>query len=63
MKSINEIEVYEVNGKEVEIGESRKMLIESHWNRDAFVILKFGKTNVTVTRSALDKAISNATNV
>ena len=60
------IDVYEINGKDVEhkIGELKPMVkIENHWckYRD-FVVLKFEDTTLTLNVSELRKAIENAVN-
>ena len=56
------IEVYEVDGIDVPIGQSKKLEVNSHWNRAEFVVMKFGKTSFTVSATNLSNAIRNATN-
>ncbi len=59
----SEIEIYEVDGKEVELGiDPPKLVVESHWNRDEFVVLTLDGKSVTVEADKLRKAIENATN-
>lgn len=57
-----EINVYEENGQDVPVGETKKISVESHWNRKNFVVIKIGKKTVTVVGSHLSEAISNAQN-
>ena len=56
------IEVYEINDEDVPIGKTETMSVDSHWNRDEFVVLGFRGKRLTVTASNLQDAIRNATN-
>jgi len=61
----NYVELYELNGKSLTGIRSDKtsLLVESHWNRNEFVILKIGDNDsFTVSASDLISAINNATN-
>jgi ABC-type bacteriocin/lantibiotic exporter with double-glycine peptidase domain len=66
IKVVCEVEPYEMNGQEFECKlKSKKPLVkvESHWNRNEFVVLKFGNNDsFTVVASDLETAIRNATN-
>lgn len=58
----NEVKIYEIDDKEIPIGNSKKLHVESHWNSEKMVILMFVDFRITVTASDLQQAISNATN-
>ena len=63
LKIKNEIECYEKDGAEIQAGQDSPILIvESHWNRADFVVVKFGKTELTVAADELMAAIKNAIN-
>ena len=62
VRSSNEMNVYEHNGKEQQFTE-RPLKVTSHWNRDEFVIIDTGTETFTVLADALKVAIDNATNV
>ena len=61
MKVINEIEVIEVDGKEI-AHRRLKMRINSHWNRDNFIVLEIDGKEYTVVAELLRKSIDNAMN-
>jgi len=63
IKVTNEVEPYEVDGNESSGLKSSKdlLIVESHWNRDSFVVLKYKGKSITVIASDLNSAISNAT--
>lgn len=62
IKVSNKLKIYEVNGTEPKPIDGPQLEVLSHWNRQAFVVLKFGSDEVTVLASDLDKAIENAKN-
>lgn len=64
MKVINEIQIYELNGVELQglAKEKDHIKVESHWNRSSFVVINYSGTKFTVLASELRKAIDNATN-
>lgn len=63
MKVTNEIEVYEVDGKDETPAVDRiKIHVESHWNMNDRVVLNMGDIKYTVMADDLEKAIRNATN-
>jgi hypothetical protein len=63
IKVESEVECYEVDGKEVEVGGDRpKIRVLSHWNRDELVTLKVGTKTYTVVGDHLERAIQNARN-
>lgn len=61
MKVVTSIKPYKINSKEREIGDSRVLEVESVWNANKLVRLKFENVNVEVSEAQLLKAISNAT--
>ncbi len=60
----NEVRVYEENGKDCPLGESRKSIgVESHHIRDDLVVLiGMDGMKTTVVARDLQNAITNATN-
>lgn len=62
MEVENQIKIYEINDKEVSIGEDKYLIIKNHWNRDTLIVIKIGKSEYTVSAEELKKAIENATN-
>ena len=58
------IQAYEVNGEEVGVGKLGDIIIKvnSHWNRDYFVVLAIEGKEYTVSASDLTAAIKNAQN-
>lgn len=63
IKVEQEVEIYEENGKEVPIGTKKVMGVESHWNRNEWVILRVGSNRVAIKARDLRAATENATNV
>ena len=61
IKVHNEVQVIELDNKEL-TGVDRPVLsVDSHWNVDALVILKFGnKPDITVVATDLIRAVQNA---
>lgn len=63
MKVVNRISVYEIDGKEVDCHGDTEIAVESHRNRSAMVVLRFGENETfTVLAGDLERAIKNATN-
>jgi hypothetical protein len=60
----NEVEVYEIDGEETKTLKSQKesLIIKNHWNRWAFVVIKYKDTTITVIADDLERAIKNAQN-
>lgn len=59
----NEIQPVEIDGKESwGVNEKRRLSVESHWNYDDRVHLKFGDLNIVVLADDLERAIANAKN-
>ena len=56
------IEIYEVDDKELLVGKNVALGVDSHWNNNEFVVLRFGKKRLTVFGEDLKTAIDNATN-
>ena len=65
MKTVNELDIYEIDGKEVLFAEKKeqKVRISNHWNLSRMVVIYTpdGK-QLTVIASELIRAINNATN-
>ena len=57
------IQVYEVDDEKVPIGKNVTLGIDSHWNWDERIVLRFGKSKLTVLGEDLKTAIDNAMNV
>ncbi len=62
IKVEQEIDVYEVDGEDGEIGEGSIIKVNSHWSRDDFVVLEVGGKSYTVAGDDLETAITNAQN-
>ena len=62
MKIENKLDIYEIDEKELSIGDNRTMLVKSHWNDNDFVILETGNISWTVLAKQLRDAIDNAIN-
>lgn len=62
LKVINEITIYETNGKESSGLPLTTLLVVSHWLRDSLVVLEIAGQRVTVSARDLQAAIVNATN-
>ena len=63
MKVENTLDVYEVDDVEVKLGETKPtIIVKSHWNRDALVVLEVDDEKYTVSARELTAAIENATN-
>jgi len=56
------INIREVDGEEVAIGEKRSLGVDSHWNHDNFVVLRIGDKTYSVNGRSLQVAIDNAMN-
>ena len=63
MKVINEIKLLEIKDEKISpAGESRNLIIKSHWNHIDRIHLQFNGHDIVVLASDLLKAIANATN-
>lgn len=64
IESINNIEVYEESGVELNALRSKKpsITIREHWNRKEFVIINMGNLSYTVLAKDMIAAIENAQN-
>jgi hypothetical protein len=62
IKTRCEVEVYEENDEEINVGESKQFQVFSHWNVGGYVILKIGETRYTISASELKKAIDKCRN-
>lgn len=63
VKSVNRIQIYEQDNREVATSDTKELIVESHWNRTGMVIISFEGRSVTVCVHDLVKALTNATNV
>jgi len=59
IKVTSEVQCYEVNGQECT---GPRVRVDSHWNRDAMVVLDIDGKRYTVSASDLIAALHNATN-
>jgi hypothetical protein len=59
---INKVQIYEKGGEDVPPGKDAYLTIKSHWNLSERVILRFGKTELTVLAKDLIAAVKNAQN-
>ncbi len=55
-----EVRPYEVEGKDAPF-DVAPFVVDSHWNRDDMVVLKYGGVSITVLARDLQNAITNAT--
>ena len=60
----SKIQIYELNGIELMGLESdnKPFIIRNHWNRRAFVVLKYNDMEIVVIADQLKTAIDNAQN-
>ena len=63
-KVCSEIQVYEIDGEDVAIGQmdGTKLKIRSHWNRNNRVVLDINGIKITVIARDLELAVQNARN-
>lgn len=61
VKVSNEVDIYEINGLESKAPLST-LLVKSHWNRSALIVLEVAGQKLTVAATDLQAAILNATN-
>lgn len=62
MKTVNEIDIYELDGKAQEMLSKPKLHVSNHWNLSRMVTLRIDGKDYTVLASELKRAIDNATN-
>jgi len=62
LKVRNEVPTYEVDGREKSSVDGKPLVVDSHWNRNEFVRLKYGEADITVCARDLQAAIANAIN-
>ena len=63
MKVINEIRIYEMDGKELPPTDIKYLRVVSHWNRArVMVVIELEGVAVTVPADDLRRAVDNATN-
>lgn len=58
-KTTTAVQVYEVNGNEVEDFDEKMIAVESHCNDDQMIVLRVRKITYTVSATDLNRAISN----
>ena len=54
--------IYEIDDKDTKLVGGPELQVESHWNRDEFVVLNFNDKRCTVDANDLVRAIKNCTN-
>ena len=62
MEVLSKIQIYEIDGKDVDLKKQETLSIESHWNYHDFVVIGYNGKLVTVNAEELIKAITNAGN-
>lgn len=62
IKVENKIDLYEVNGVEVNMSAPPDIIISSHWNDRRLIVIDSGDKKLTIKASDLLAAIANATN-
>ena len=63
MKCINEIRIYEMDGKDLPPNDIRYLKVVSHWNRKrVMVVIELEGIVATVPADDLRRAVDNATN-
>lgn len=62
IKVSNEIKLFKKDGESVPVGEPA-LIVESHWNYDTLIHLKYGDLDIVVPAKDLKAAIANATNI
>ena len=63
MKTINEIRIYELDGRDLPPDNIRYLKVVSHWNRKRrMVVIEIEGITATVPSDELRRAIDNATN-
>lgn len=61
MKTVNEIDIYEVDGSETAFKDRQKLHISNHWNMGSMVVLWIDSVKYTVYAPDLERAIKNST--
>jgi hypothetical protein len=59
---VNNVPVYELDGKAVELLTRPYLSVSSHWNRCEWVVLALGDMRITVNVRDLKAALENAGN-
>ena len=62
IKSENRINVYELDGKDVSMGDPIEIVVKNHWNQRHMIVLVVGGIKYTVEAAALKKGIENSIN-
>lgn len=63
MKTVSEIDIYEIEGSETKPIERPKLQVSNHWNWSQFVVLWIDGKKYTVPAKDLSKAIDSAIRV
>jgi hypothetical protein len=58
----NTVPIFEVDGRELPIGQTAKMHVASHSNWDTLIVLTFEGKSITVSRRDLEAASQNSVN-
>jgi len=56
------VKAYEVDDTDVPVGVDKTVGVDSHWNRDNWVVLHIGRNRYTVVGDDMKTAIDNAMN-
>jgi hypothetical protein len=56
----NEMRVYEIDGDDCDFTKNHHIGVNSHWNRNEFVVLVIGSKRYTVVGNDLVAAVRNA---
>lgn len=62
IKVMNELRVFEIEGKKTEFVDGPKVVVQSHWNVEGLVIVQFNGASVTVSGKDLIEAVRNSMN-
>ena len=62
IKVTQEVDIFEINGEEIEPDEHKIISVNSHWSRDEWVVLAVGGKLYTIFADDLRVAIENAQN-
>lgn len=62
MEVLSKIQIYEIDGKDVDLKKQESLSIQSHWNYHDFIVISYGPKSITVNKEDLIKAVVNAGN-
>ena len=58
----NNVEVFEVDGKDLPVSDDTEIVVRSHWNRNDLVVLEIKGKRFSVAARDIATAINNAVN-